>query len=161
MGAWQAKRHDYSTDFRKQLKDVLLSTLGTETVGFMEKEVTMKVEPEEGGNESLMKENKLLKRKIESQELLVETQAQIIAQLTIQNELLAMQPKAEHFTTNLSDMNGFNLNEFDKSSWPGPSMTASVKSEGGKTTAYGRDGADDIWGDINVDTDPNVKGKWM
>ena len=39
MCGWQAKRLDYSTDFRKGLKDVLLSPVGTVTVRAMVKEV--------------------------------------------------------------------------------------------------------------------------
>ena len=45
----QAKRHDYTVDFRRQLKDVLLSPRGKETVLAMEKEVGAMLEPKADG----------------------------------------------------------------------------------------------------------------
>ncbi len=161
----QAKRHDYSVEFRKHLKDVLLSKCGTgtRTVLAMEREVGTKMEPEADGvsiEESLRKEIEAMKKEALMRDVQLEAQRQQIAQLIREKEEITLHT-ADHMIAQLSELRGgeFNLNHL--SAWPYPSRTPSVKSEGAKTAAYGLEcEEDDIWSALSSVPEDPVKGSW-
>jgi len=158
----QAKRHDYSVQFRKQLKDVLLSTFGKDTVLSMEKEVATKLEPEADGlsvEESLRKENEALKKEALMKDAQLESLQQQVAQLIREKEAITYQT-ADQMIANLSELSGseFSLSHLS-AMWPYPPGTPSVKSEGTKTAAYGLED-DDVWGALSSEVEDPAKGSW-
>ena len=160
----QAKRHDYSVKFRKQLKDVLLATLGKDTVLAMQKEVVTKLEPEADGlsiEESLRNENEALKKEALMKDLQLESLQQQIAQLVREKEAITLQTQ---MIANLSELSGSEFNLSHLSAWPCPPRTPSVKSEGAKTAAYGLDDdarLDEVWGALSSEVEDPAKGSWM
>jgi len=157
-----AKRHDYSVQFRKQLKDVLLSTFGKDTVLSMEKEAGTKLEPEADGlsvEESLRKENEALKKEALMKDVQLESLQQQVAQLIREKEAITYQT-ADQMIANLSELSGseFSLSHLS-AIWPYPPGTPSVKSEGAKTAAYGLE--DDVWGALSSEVEDPAKGSWM
>ena len=160
MPDWQAKRCDYSKEFRILLKDVLLSRTGKDIVGGMVKQARAKIEPKEerelldNGNILLeMKEtrnklvnqemqNMLLKQETESKDQIIEAQKQEIEQLRTANAALVMQDPFIKRSMHLSDFKDdlSDVGTPDLSDWPlsqAPSPTPSVVSEGAKTLPYG------------------------
>ena len=160
----QAKRHDYSVKFRKQLKDVLLATLGKDTVLAMQKEVVTKLEPEADGlsiEESLRNENEALKKEALMKDLQLESLQQQIAQLVREKEAITLQTQ---MIANLSELSGGEFNLSHMSAWTCPPRTPSVKSEGAKTAAYGLDDdarLDEVWGALSSEVEDPAKGSWM
>lgn len=159
-----AKRHDYSVKFRKQLKDVLLATLGKDTVLAMQKEVVTKLEPEADGlsiEESLRNENEALKKEALMKDLQLESLQQQIAQLVREKEAITLQTQ---MIANLSELSGSEFNLSHMSAWTCPPRTPSVKSEGAKTAAYGLDDdarLDEVWGALSSEVEDPAKGSWM
>ena len=156
---WQAKRCDYSKEFRALLKDVLLSRIGKDIVGGMVKEARAKIEPKEetevldnanimsklrDAQNKLLKQdmqNMLLKQESESKDRMIEAKDQEIEQLRTANAALMMHNPSmqsmnlSDFKDELSDPGTPDLSEWSLSRSPSP--TPSVKSEGAKTRAYG------------------------
>ena len=162
MPDWQAKRCDYSKEFRILLKDVLLSRIGKDIVGGMVKQARAKIEPKEemeslDNENTLLKlketrnklvkqemQNMLLKQETESKDQIIEAQKQEIEQLRTANAALVMQEPFIKRSVNLSDLKDkddlSDVGTPDLSDWPlswAPSPTPSVKSEGAKTLPYG------------------------
>ena len=155
---WQAKRCGYSNEFRKRLKDVVLSPIGKNIVAGMFKQAKAKIEPKEeaeplNAESMLLKLNNIqdrlvkqemqnmrLKQENEEKGQTIEAQKQEIEELRM--AVVMMQATG---TGNLSDMKDglllsglgslSDLGEPDLSAWPSP--TPSVKSEGAETYAYG------------------------
>ena len=158
----QAKRHDYTVDFRRQLKDVLLSPRGKETVLAMEKEVGAMLEPKADGlsmEDSLRKENAALKKEALMKDAQIEALQQRVAQLVREKEAVTLQTTADQMIANLSELSGEGLLSH-LSAIPCAPGTPSVKSEGEKTAPYGLED-DDIWSGLlcNEVEDP-PKGSW-
>ena len=158
----QAKRHDYTVDFRRQLKDVLLSPRGKETVLAMEKEVGAMLEPKADGlsiEASLRKENAALKKEALMKDAQIEALRQQVAQLVREKEAVTLQT-ADQMIANLSELSGEGFLSH-LSTVPCPPGMPSVKSEGEKTAPYGLED-DDIWSGLlcnEVEVDP-PKGSW-
>ena len=157
----QAKRHDYTVDFRRQLKDVLLSPRGKETVLAMEKQVGAMIEPKADGlstEASLRKENAALKKEALMKDAQIEALLQQVAQLKRENEAVTLQT-ADQMIANLSELSGECILSH-LSTVPCPPGTPSVKSEGEKTAPYGLED-DDIFSGLPSDifSDP-PKGSW-
>lgn len=152
----QAKRHDYTVDFRRQLKDVLLSPRGKETVLAMEKQVGAMIEPKADGlstEASLRKENAALKKEALMKDAQIEALLQQVAQLKREKEA------NDQVFANLSELSGEGILSH-LSTVPCPPGTPSVKSEGQETAPYGLQD-DDIFGGLLCDevVDP-PKGSW-
>ena len=153
----QAKRHDYTVDFRRQLKDVLLSPRGKETVLAMEKQVGPMIEPKAYGlsiEASLRKENAALKKEALMKDAQIEALLQQVAQLKREKEA------NDQVFANLSELSGEGFLSH-LSTVPCSPGTPSVKSEGEKTAPYGLED-DDIFSGLlcdEVEVDP-PKGSW-
>ena len=115
---WQAKRCDYSKEFRTLLKDVLLTRIGKDIVGGMVKEARAKIEPKEETqimshenmlldmqNKHGLLQNKygLLEQENESRKQENESQKQEIERLTALLQV-SMKPSVNLSDFNLSDV---------------------------------------------------------
>ena len=157
---WQAKRCDYTKEFRTLLKDVLLSRIGKDIVGGMVKQARAKKEPEEETKlpasadtflklkhvqdtlEKQVTQNMVLKQENALKDQIIEAQKQEIEQLRTANAALLMQSPLMTRSVNLSDLKD-DLSDPgapDLSDWPlsrSASPAPSLKSEGAKTLPYG------------------------
>jgi hypothetical protein len=156
---WQAKRCDYTKEFRTLLKDVLLSRIGKNIVGGMVKQARAKKEPEEETKlptsmdtplklkhvqdklEKQVMQNMVLKQENTLKDQIIEAQMQEIEQLRTANAALMMQSPLMTQSVSLSDLKD-DLSDPgapDLSDWPlsrCASPTPSLKSEGAKTLPY-------------------------
>jgi len=157
---WQAKRCGYSNEFRKRLKDVVLSLIGKNIVAGMFKQAKAKIEPKEEAeplnNESMLlklnniqdrlvkqeMQNMRLKQENEEKGQTIEAQKQEIEELRMAVVMMQATGTGPVNLSNMKDgllLSGLgslsDLGEPDLSAWPSP--TPSVKSEGAETYAYG------------------------
>ena len=153
----QAKRCGYSPEFRKHLKDVVLSPTGKNIVAGMFKQAKAKIEPQEESkpldNESMLlklnimqdkfakqeMQNMRLKQENEQKDRTIEAQKQEIEQLRMANAALIQAAGPMNLSDVKYDPSLFGLGSLsdlgvpDLSAWRA-SPTPSVKSEGAHST---------------------------